>query len=154
SKEIAFDVDSSATFSPDGAKVAFKRGFPQNERIALVVRDLGTGKERELAQLTGTHEMPGAPAWSPDGRTVAILDSFAVNGSYTTALALFDVADGKRHDLGSSRGAFYESIAWLPDGSGLVRAGFDFGLSAARQISLVDYPGGTVHRVTRDGNDY
>src|SRR5262249_32140666 len=38
--------------------------------------------------------------------------------------------------------------------SGLVRAGFDFGLSAARQISLVDYPGGTVHRVTRDGNDY
>ncbi|HET9299461.1 MAG TPA: protein kinase, partial [Candidatus Polarisedimenticolaceae bacterium] len=154
SKEAAFDVDSRATFSPDGRRVAFKRGFPQNDRVALVVRDLDTGKEQELAQLTGAHEMSGAPAWSPDGRRIALLDTFALGGSYTTAMALFDVANGARHDLVSAKGASFESLAWLPDGSGIVRAGFDFGLSAARQISLVDYPQGTVHRITRDANDY
>ncbi|HEX5043287.1 MAG TPA: protein kinase [Candidatus Polarisedimenticolaceae bacterium] len=154
SKEAAFDVDSRATFSPDGRKVAFKRGFPQNERVALVVRDLDSGRERELAQVTGAHEMPGAPAWSPDGAHIAVLDSSAVQGSFTSVLAVYGVADGRRTDLSTGRGAFHESIAWLPDGSGIVRAGFDFGVSVARQISLVDYPQGSVHRITRDANDY
>jgi serine/threonine protein kinase/Tol biopolymer transport system component len=154
SREAAFDVDSRATFSPDGRKVAFKRGFPQDKRVALVIRDLDSGKERELAQLTGAHEMAGAPAWSPDGARIAVLDSSAVQGSFTSVLAVYAVADGRRTDLSTTRGAFHESIAWLPDGSGIVRAGFDFGLSVARQISVVDYPGGTARRITRDASDY
>jgi serine/threonine protein kinase/Tol biopolymer transport system component len=153
SREIAFDVDSRTTFSPDGKQAAFKRGFPQKRRMALVVRDLDTGRERELVVLPQDHDMPGAPAWSPDGHHIAVLDGFASGGSFSTSLLLFAVADGGRTDLGLARG-YQESIAWLPDGSGIVRAGLDFGSSVAREISIVAYPGGDVRRVTRDGSDY
>ncbi|HJQ98317.1 MAG TPA: protein kinase, partial [Candidatus Polarisedimenticolaceae bacterium] len=154
SREVVFDCDASAAFSPDGKQLAFKRGVPNENWTGLFVRDVAGGPERELARFGVGHEMAAAPAWSPDGAKVAAVDIDASAGSNVSSIAVFDVTSGKRENFATTRGARYESIAWLPDGSGLVRAGFDLGISAARQISLVDYPGGTVRRVTNDSNDY
>jgi serine/threonine protein kinase/Tol biopolymer transport system component len=154
SREAAFDVDSRATFSPDGRQVAFKRGYPQQERTAVVVHDLTTGKERQLGEVKGTHTIPGGPAWSPDGTKIAVLDAYNTGGTFVTTLAVLHVADGRREDLHAGKGAFHESIAWLSDGSGIVRTGYDFGLSVARQVSVVEYPGGSVRRLTSGASDY
>jgi eukaryotic-like serine/threonine-protein kinase len=154
SKEVVFDCDSRATFSPDGKQLAFKRMVPTENWTGLFVRDVAGGPERELARLTVGHEMVSAPAWSPDGARIAAVDVDKSSGSAVGTLAVFDVASGRREDVAPTRGASYESIAWLADGSGIVRTGFDSGTAATRQISLVDYPGGTARRVTNDFNDY
>jgi len=154
SKEVVFDCDSNAAFSPDGKQLAFKRGVPNENWTGLFVRDVAGGPEKELARFGVGHEMASAPAWSPDGTKVAAVDVDASAGAAVTSIAVFDVASGRRENVATTRGARHESIAWLPDGSGLVRSGFDLGTSATRQISLVDYPGGAVRRVTNDYNDY
>jgi hypothetical protein len=53
-----------------------------------------------------------------------------------------------------AKGASFESIAWVPDGSGIVRSGYAFGSSLSREIWLVSYPGGKVRRITSDLCDY
>jgi serine/threonine protein kinase/Tol biopolymer transport system component len=154
SREVVFDVDSRATFSPDGKQLAFKRGFPNEHWTGVFLRGVDGGEERELARLGEGHDMPAAPAWSPDGTKLAVVDVDNTKKTATAILAIYDVASGRREDVAPTRGGLFESIAWLPDGSGIVRTGFDSGTALTRQITLVDYPKGTVRRVTNDLNDY
>jgi len=64
------------------------------------------------------------------------------------------VDSGRRQDVNVAKGSVHESVAWLPDGTGIVRSGLDIGLSVSRQISIVSYPGGVSRRLTNDVNDY
>ena len=153
SRERAFDVDSRVSFSPDGKQAAFSRNVTKDRSQAIVVLDLDAGTERVLAAYpTPVFSTPG-PAWSPDGRHIAALIPLPV-GNLVTTLAVFDVDTGRRVELEASKGGIHESLAWLPDGSGLVRSGWDFATSITSQISLVSYPEGRMRPVTNDLNNY
>ena len=153
SREVAFDVDSRATFSPDGRSIAFGRGVPQERHTNLVVRDLAAGKERDLVRFDDPRTISAAPAWSPDGRTIAVGVADAKGGGAVARLIGVDPESGAQRDLEKVDGGHVESIAWLPDGKALVRTGYDFGLAVSRQIALVPLDGSS-RRVTNDVNDY
>ena len=154
SRERAFDVDTRVSFAPDGKRAVFLRGVPQERKANIVVLDLDSGKERVLASILQPHQVPGAPAWSPDGRRIAIVDLDTSTGGFVSTLAVLDAESGRREDVNVAKGGIHEGIAWLADGSGIVRSGYDLGTSIARQISIVAYPGGRVRRLTNDVNDY
>jgi Tol biopolymer transport system component len=154
SRERAFDVDSRVSFSPDGKSVTFVRGVPQERRTNLVVLDLDTTQERILASVEQPLNISGAPAWSPDGRHIAMIELDASKGGFASTLAVFDAGSGRRENVNVAKGAVFDSLAWLADGSGLVRSGFELAASVARQISVVAYPGGSARRITNDVNDY
>jgi Tol biopolymer transport system component len=154
SRERAFDVDSRVTFSPDGKSIAFIRGEPQHSRSLLVIRELEGGKERVLATVPDPRQLNAGPSWSPDGRTIAVGELDASSGTFIGRLAVYDADDGHRDEIDVLKGSLPESIAWLPDGKGIARAGFDLGTSVTRQIALVDYPKGRTRRVTNDVSDY
>ncbi len=154
SRERAFDVDSRVSFSPDGKSVVFMRGEPQNQRSLLIVRDLDAGTERVLATVPYPRQVSGAADWSPDGKKIAAGELDASKGVFLATLAVYDVASGAREALEEVKGGLMESVAWLPDGRGIVRGGYDFGASINRQIALVDYPKRATHRVTSDADDY
>jgi Tol biopolymer transport system component len=154
SRERAFDVDSRASFSPDGKRAAFVRGISPERKTNVVVFDLDTGQERVLASIAQPHLVPAAPAWSPDGRHIAIVDLDTSAVGFVSTIAVLDAASGRREDISVTKGAVHESLAWLADGSGLVRSGQDLGTSVARQISIVAFPGGRARRLTNDVNDY
>jgi hypothetical protein len=71
-----------------------------------------------------------------------------------STLAVLDAGDGRREAVNVEKGSQHDSIAWLPDGSGIVRSGQNFGTSVSRQLSIVSYPGGKVRRLTNDASDY
>lgn len=154
SRERAFDVDTRVSFSPDGKRGVFLRGVPQERKSDIVVLDLDAGSERVLASIVEPHMVPGAPAWSPDGKQVALIDLDTSTGAFVSTLAVLDVESGRREDVNVSKGSIHESLAWLADGKGIVRSGYDLGTSVARQVAIVGYPGGNVTRLTNDVNDY
>src|SRR5262249_55884571 len=66
-QQRGFDVDSRVAFSPDGKRAAFFRGVPQKNYTAILVLDLDSKKETQLATIP-IPSGPGGPAsWSPDG---------------------------------------------------------------------------------------
>jgi len=154
SRERAFDVDSRASFSPDGKRAVFVRGMPTQLKTDLVVLDLDAGAERVITSIPQPHTAQAAPAWSPDGRHIAFIDEDTSSGAFVATLAVLDVDSGRRQDVNVAKGSVHESVAWLPDGTGIVRSGLDIGLSVSRQISIVSYPGGVSRRLTNDVNDY
>jgi serine/threonine protein kinase/Tol biopolymer transport system component len=142
---------SIVAFSPDGIQIAFVRSADIT-RSLLVMNIDGSG-ERDLVttELATKGQFVAGAAWSPDSKTIAcVKGTFGFTRSVT--LLAVNVADGAERSFSSERWERVNAFAWLPDGSGMV-------LSAARsagplQLWHVSYPGGEVHRITNDLNNY
>jgi WD40 repeat protein len=102
--------DTEAAFSPDGKFVAFTS--PAGQRGALEVYDTASGQA--LCKLPGLQRVLSAPAFAPDGRTVAAL-SLPGDGA-GQSVTLWDVAGGRlvRRITGLELTAC--CIAFSPDG--------------------------------------
>jgi Tol biopolymer transport system component len=152
-QERGFDVDSRLAFSPDSKRACFVRNYPQNGYSVLMMLDLASGKDSELAKIPAPSGPGGPPSWSADGKQIAVCVLFPPPKS-STVIALFDAETGERTDFVTRVGAFMGHVAWLPDGKGLVLSGFDISSSLTNQVFLVTYPEGKLRRVTNDFNNY
>ncbi|HEV8369878.1 MAG TPA: protein kinase [Pyrinomonadaceae bacterium] len=158
-RKLTTDIDSVATFSPDGKQFAFLRGNPAKNEASLVVANTdGTG-ERKLAThhiadvfLAGPNYL--GPAWSPDGEMIAFGFRDARAGTAVTNVMSIQVKDGVEKPIATQLWSFVGSICWLRDGSGLVFIAAEQEAVANRQIWYVSYPAGKVQRITNDLNDY
>ena len=152
-RERAFDVDSRVSFSPDGKQVAFWRGVPQKRETLLVAFDLDSAGERVLATIGEPDAQQGPAAWSPDGKTIAALLLKAAPNLETT-LAFFDAKSGARRDFLKLPRTILASLAWLPDGRGLVASGQELSSTTNDQVFLIGHPEARLERVTNDFNRY
>ena len=152
-QERVFDVDSRVSFSPDGKKIAFWRGVPQKREALLVVFDLESSKERQLATVGNPEVYQGPPAWSPDGTTVAA-SLLKPAPDLQTTVAFFDLANGRRRDFLALPRTLFSSLAWLPDGRGLVATGQDLKGALYDQVFLIGHPDPRLQQVTNDFNTY
>ena len=150
SKKLIVDIDTPVTFSPDGRRIAFDRGYPdQGEDALLVANADGTG-ERKLATRKGDYWWP---AWSPDGKIIASrATSRGADDTYRTVVAV-QVDDGTVKPIGSRHWTGIGEMVWLRDGSGLVMTAREQG-SEPIQIWYLSYPGGEAHKITNDLDDY
>ncbi|HKO23069.1 MAG TPA: protein kinase [Candidatus Eisenbacteria bacterium] len=151
-KKRAYDVDSRVTFSPDGTQIAFMRGMPQKDQIALVTKELGTGKERILAAVHPP-VIFGQPSWSPDGKQIAILETRG-GVPLGASVVTYRVSDGRREPIGRSALPQTFDLAWMPDGRSLVLSGTDPSTQTELQLWRMDYPDGHLTRLTNDSDAY
>ena len=154
--QIVKDVDTAASFSPDGRQITYVRGTPNKGLWGLMIASSDGSGERTLASF---HSFIGrafvaSPAWSPDGKSIAFAFVEFGSGPHPT-LKIVSVADGTGRDLylpdaGSSMGP----PVWLPDGDGLLLTVRDSTPGARGQIWFVSFPGGEARRFTNDPTDY
>jgi len=154
--QIVKDVDTGASFSPDGKQITYVRGAPDKGLWNLMIASSDGSGERTLASF---HSFIGrifiaSPTWSPDGKSIALpLVEFG-SGAHPV-LKIVSVADGTGRDLflpevGSALGP----AVWLPDGDGLLMTIRDSTPGARGQIWFVSSPGGEARRFTNDPTDY
>jgi hemolysin type calcium-binding protein/WD40 repeat protein len=123
----------TATWSPDGGRVAYLRGD------TLYACDATGAHEQHLADIVRPAEDGAGPVWSPDGREIAIAS--------TGGLAIVE-ADGSSSRFVGPAGAV--NPAWAPDGRTLA---YERGDGAHWLIWLVDATGQNAHAVTAAGYD-
>jgi Tol biopolymer transport system component len=152
-RKLIDDVAGLPGWSPDGRQMAFVRG--DNLNSMLVVADADGGHERVVltTKAPASRFNTGAflrPAWSPDGRVIAVVALDEQKGGGVRGLIAFvNAADGSQQIV-EVTGIW--GLAWL-DGSSLVvsRAG---GAGLPVQLWRLSYPRAELTRLTNDLSSY
>ncbi|MCK4236062.1 MAG: PD40 domain-containing protein, partial [Candidatus Krumholzibacteria bacterium] len=134
-EEIAEDVTSRFSLSPDGKRLCYskrtkknKYGYSLND---LFVYDFVSGNEKRLTRSLRATD----PAWSPDGKSVACV--FNKDGSDRIVILNVD-GKGKRYVTSLVPGRQYFGLSWGK--KGILASKFD---GSSRDIELVDPESGT-----------
>jgi serine/threonine protein kinase/Tol biopolymer transport system component len=157
-RQVLAGIGSGVTFSPDGRQMAYVRDGDAGETIVMIAAPDGS-RPRVLAMrrlpdrfwtvVGPTGIATGGPAWSPDGRTVAVLGGV---GDSRGQLVFLDTRSGSERAVDLGPGLPGVALAWL-DGSTLLLSGLDRS-SAPLQLWLLSYPQGGFHRLTNDLSQY
>ena len=152
-RKILEDVDSPVTFSPDGKRFAFLRGYPRESEFALMVANSDGSGEQKLV----VRRQPNVflkIAWSPDGRSIACSAQNLEGGMHHQVIEV-NAADGTERVIGSHRWGAISGLAWLSDGSGIMLSAIDR-LSGSNQFQIyqLSYPEGEIRRITNDLSNY
>jgi len=150
-RQLATDVDSPVSFSPDGRQFVYTRGDAKQGDCEVRLANADGSANRVLATIPETWPgfQPGA-AWSPDGRTIAV--SFQLYGKRSGyALKLVSIRDGRIGELYFSNYPIGRPL-WLPEGNDLLVSLGD--RTKGGQLWKISYPQGQARRLTNDLADY
>lgn len=146
--------EAAPAWSPDSRQLAFlSNRSPERDRteatgLYVMAAEAGAAP-RQLATLTTDEE--AHPAWSPDGRLIALPvgDEVRWSAYQQWRVGLYDVAGGAMRELsaGLDRG-WQHRLAWAPDGDALVGVVDDDRHSQLARITLAD---GRVERLSGPG---
>jgi Tol biopolymer transport system component len=153
SSMAAYDV-GPVGFSPDGRQIAFIRMYRDESRPIVAgidgsaERALATRRKPELFRLEWN-----APAWSPDGKTIACQGRLSDERRLYETVVGVDVGDGSERTLTSARWSHAGQPVWLADGSGLLVTA-SARATSPEQVWYISVAGGEARRVTHDLDDY
>ena len=160
-RTILTGIDSPISFSPDSSQFVFVRESGKENMSSLMLANVDGSNIRTLetvhypAAFASESSGGGGPAWSPDGKRIAI--SFLPDGFFSRAAAeTVNVADAKATILGSTKWDELRQMDWLPDGSAIITEGAiaDDPSGHNSQVWEIDYPSGGQHKITNDLNFY
>lgn len=109
--------EMSPTWSPDGRYIAFLRGTGEGKGFYLVPA-LG-GAERKLSDAYGWTQggvMSQAVAWSPDGKTLALVDKVDENEPWRIYLLSLETGERRKFTTAPTQTDGDTTVAFSPDG--------------------------------------
>ncbi len=152
-KLLVTEVDSRISFSPDGRHFTFRRSYDLGGG-SVVVANADGSNETNLVENSLPGNFHGDPAWSPDGKIIAIMDSSGPQPQDLRFVAI-DTSTGHKTEIAHfSEVGEISASAWLPDNSGLLLAFASPATNWDTQIGYLTYPSGQFRRVTSDLNRY
>ncbi len=158
-KKLITHAEGGVSYSPDGKQFAFVREeYPSAEESSLLIANADGTEERIVASRKTPERFPSretAPAWSPDGKTIACIVSDETKGVGRSHVVEVSVADGTSKTVVTKEWEDIFQIAWLPEEGGLLVLGVEKGaVNYAGQIWRFSYPEGEARRITADFNNY
>lgn len=153
SSMAAYDV-GPVGFSPDGTQITFVRTHGDGSRV--VVANVDGTNERMLAGRRQPEYFEGnwnAPAWSPDGRSIAAQVRLRdERGPYETVIGV-SVDDGLQRLLTTARWNYAGQPVWLANGEGLLVTATESS-TEPMQVWHIATGSGKATRITNDLNNY
>jgi serine/threonine-protein kinase len=166
-RRIATGVRSPPGWSPDGMRMAFISGPVDNTTSSAVVANREAGGARELVNVTRPTDLFGRgwvmfpatnrPAWSPDGRTIAVAGLTMSNPAATAHVALIDVETSARRETTmtqqtSSTVPAILQVAWLDQTR--LAVNIQMNGQGPHQLSILDTRTLAWERITNDLSVY
>ncbi|MGH9519208.1 MAG: protein kinase domain-containing protein, partial [Terriglobales bacterium] len=159
-RTIAVNACSGAGFAPDGQHIAYILRNSINQSVGMARAD-GTGLRILLRAPAGHGYLSQcwvssigapvhAPAWSPDGRWIAVEDAPVSGDGH---VMLVDSHSGEAHVLGPALIPTAADLNWLPDGSGIITTAA-LPSDAVPQAWRIGNPGGQPTQLTNDLQGY
>jgi eukaryotic-like serine/threonine-protein kinase len=156
-RQLIFNVDSPASFEPNGNRISYLRWWPErkDEFAEIHIADKDGGNDQVLYS---TPEKALAPVWSPDGRRIAWLQAEA--GTTRLELKVIEISSKKLTTVAPPAGISwvdpglaYTTLAWMPDSIHLLTL-YHKQHSDRAQIGVITESSGEFHSVTNDVNSY
>ena len=125
-------------WSPDGRQLAFASAGTrptQDHGYDVYIHDAATGTARNLTRGQEWGDFNLDPAWSPDGRELALV---AASGYFADAIVVLDLETGESWDFVGAPQAL--APTWSPDGRRIAFAG---STPTGAAIFVVDVQGGS-----------
>jgi Tol biopolymer transport system component len=154
-RKLTADVSTPVAPSMDGMRLAFLRRNTEAHTDDLYIAHLDGGDQRKIVSRHYPERFAWAslPAWSPDGKRVAIGVEGTDNQGFYVYLMIVRVADGSTQIIRNPRWQYVERIAWLDRGRGLVVIGQE-SESSFQHIWYIPYPKGDPKQINNDLSDY
>jgi eukaryotic-like serine/threonine-protein kinase len=152
---VAKDVDTNATFSPDGKNIAFIRANDPEIGKWRLVEANANGSNEKVLLIVQENEVLGTVAWAPDGKHIA--SSFiAPGGKGLGKLAIFDFASGQMNTFVEGNDKIFGAIAWSSDSRWIFAdyAANGNRLSLLSQVGAYSYPEANFRQITNDASDH
>jgi len=143
-------VYSAVAFSPDDKQMAYMTVDLAKGGSSLVVSKLDGSGARTLKRVQAPEAVTSDPAWSPDGKWIAIALARPGSSGYRGQLLLIS-PDGKERIVGDNRWAGILTISWTPESSGMCLLATTPGVVTAIQIWFQPLSG-EPRQITKDVN--
>jgi serine/threonine protein kinase/Tol biopolymer transport system component len=151
-RQVVSDVASAAAFSPDGQRIVYRRVIQENADDKILIANADGSGEKVIVQGKRA-EGKGFftdPSWSR-GDLIAV-GAFDTAKDQITSIMVFTVQGALVKKFPFQM--VVTSVAWMPDGSGLLFVGAEKATGLRDQIWFQPYPTGEVIRVSNDLSRY
>jgi DNA-binding winged helix-turn-helix (wHTH) protein/Tol biopolymer transport system component len=150
-EQLIRDADSPVSFSPNGQRFVYTRGYPP--RVVTEVRIANTDgtSDHLLAVMPGHQVYEAGPTWSPDNRMIAV-PLHLIGAHSRFVLYAISLSDSKPVEIYSSLGAIGRPL-WIRSGKEFLVTLEDV-RSHRGQLWTISYPHGEARRFTNDLSDY